>query len=261
MSPRGTDGGVSRNFGRPAFVVAAVRSPFRHTTSPLARRPGAVPGPSPPIRCLIRDRIERCRLRWRYSRGNLGSPSVHREPPIRGERGRPSRPFRRHRRAVPRRDAGRSRNRAPTRIRVRRVHRPRRRRRGDPQVRRTAVPGTDAGGERGSRPGRSAATAPWQFRSPARGPGRRAARSTPRGLRTTPGRPARQRSPTRPGRTRSQRQLRSARAAPATPREEGRAAGAPAPRPDQGTHGRPHLRRRRSRRREHTGHRRYRDEP
>ena len=85
------------------------------------------------------------------SRGDLGSPSVHRKPAVRRKRSGPQSPLRGRRRALPRRHAGRSRDRPSARIRIRRVCGAHRRRGSDSKVRFTTFSGTSACRQRSAR--------------------------------------------------------------------------------------------------------------
>ena len=77
-------------------------------------------------------------MRLRFSRGNLGSPSVHRESAVRRLRSGSSSPLRRRRRTFPCGDAGRSRDRATPRVCVRGIRRTPGGRRGHQEIRRSS---------------------------------------------------------------------------------------------------------------------------
>ena len=84
------------------------------------------------------------------TRGSCVSPSVHREPALRRQRGGIARASVERRRANTGRAAGRSGNRAAARVRVRRLRRSRCRRRSDSPIQPAAVQGPAAGRQRGA---------------------------------------------------------------------------------------------------------------
>lgn len=210
----------------------------------------------------------------RAFRGHLGRPFVHREPPLRCHRSRPSSPLLRRRRAFARRHARRPRDGSAPRVRLRRVPGPGKGRRGDPALRRATLSRSQPGSQRSAGSRRPSARR-WRLQPTATGRGVRwtatgrrrlwwaAARR--RGLR---GRRIRwtttrwlrrpeawwvRRATTRawrPSRTwwkRPQREFRSASSTEASPGEEDGSAGTPAARADQGAQRRAHLRRGRPR--------------
>ena len=83
-------------------------------------------------------------------RGSCVSPSVHREPALHRHRGGTPRASLRRRRSQPGCASGRSGNRTPARLRVRRLRGPRRRRRSDPAIQSATIQRPAARRERGA---------------------------------------------------------------------------------------------------------------